>query len=128
MISLQKTSSMVYIILTLFLLCFSGDLIQSSFSKSFCLSQFSFPSKKKKRCSLHLSPPLYLVTVYCLFIYLFLPFFFFFVWSRLRHMKFLGQGQNLHLHSDPSRCSWILNPLHHCGNTVLPIYENGGGE
>ena len=33
----------------------------------------------------------------------------------------LDQGWNLHLCSDPSRCSQILNPLHHSRNSYNAI-------
>ena len=48
-------------------------------------------------------------------------FFFFFNFYGHTHSicKFLGQGLNPHLRSDPSSCHQILNPLHHIGNSRI---------
>ena len=66
-------------------------------------------------------------------------FFFFFKWQHVQHMEVLGpgveselqlwqcqvlfpaalgRGSYLRLHSNPSHCSWILNPLRHGGSAM----------
>ena len=62
---------------------------------------------KKKKKKVHL--------LYKLFFFFF--FLSHFLWAHPQDMEVPDQGLNPHLHSDPSSCSWILNPLWHSRNS-----------